>query len=154
MKVVRTPSGVYCEGCLTLWQVLHSRDVFTLDPDDAVDEYPICDTCGRRHEDVTLSPLGERYQSELVGPRLGDVLLTHAGPANALLELSLVEESVVGVFRPDQREFLRQWIRQYQHDHPDAVVWELEDQGVPTLSSRWETPGATYDSVVFVNQAA
>ena len=134
---VRTPEGVYCQDCLPLWLSVRSKDLFTIHHDEEFDEYPVCVACGERHDYPILSPRGERYQQELCGPQPQDVLLTETGPANALIELSLIEDSIIGVYRPDQRELLRQWLRQHLANRPSAVWFLRAEDGVPTLDDRW-----------------
>lgn len=149
MRMVQSPHGDYCESCVPPW--LGAHEMFTVQTDDVVEEYPFCAVCGRRHEYMLLSPVGERYQRELVGPRRGDVLVTHAGPANALREVSLVEDGIVAVFAPDQFDDLRQWVERYCRQHPTAFVWELEDEGVATLTGAWRTTRNRLERCVFVN---
>ena len=150
-RAVRTPYGTYCEVCVPAWLRQRPKDLFSIQPDEEFDEYPACAACGARLEGVTLSPLGVRYQRELVGPQQGDVLVTHAGPANALREVSLVEDGIVAVFAPDQWDELRQWVERYCRQHPSAFVWELEDEGVTTLSDAWRLPRRPLERCVFVN---
>jgi hypothetical protein len=151
---VETPQGVYCEGCLPLHLAVRLKELFAVTDDMLFDTYPLCESCGKRHDYVQLTGAGEKYEVEIRGPVFGDVMLTNAGPGGQYLELSVVEDSVLALFRPDQREALRSWIQRYLLQNPEAIVWHTQYDGSLAIDESWSARSGEIDPAVALNRAA
>ena len=131
--VYLTPAGHYCEGCLPDTWAASPKDVFTVYPDAQLDAYPVCTKCGRKHAYMGLSLQGARFEAEIVGPESGDIILTECGPANKMIELSILEDGVIGVYVPHQADRLRTDISNLRQSHPGANVWRIDGDGASEL---------------------
>jgi len=130
---ILTPYGVFCLSCVP--KDLEDDDLFAVYDDEQLDAYPVCERCGRKHDYTNLTPRGERFELEVRGPRPDDVMLTECGPADKLLELSIVDDRVVAVFAPSRLSDLASLVKRHRDAHPDAAVWVTRQHGAVELAS-------------------
>jgi hypothetical protein len=131
---VQTPEGVFCRTCLPPHLAASPQVLFSLHGDEQLDAYPVCEACGAKHRVGSLTPLGDRFETEVSGPRPGDVLLTETGPALHLTELSICEEAVIGVFGAAQRPYLKDWLEGFLRRHAESRVWQVRHSGEVVLT--------------------
>lgn len=120
--------GHYCVDCLPAGVSVESEDVAPVFATEEMDYYPTCCVCHERHEYVSLTPDGERYELELAGPQPEDITVTPTGPLCSLLCVAVVEGKVIGTYQEDHEADAA--IREYMEEelyYPN--VWTISDHG-------------------------
>jgi hypothetical protein len=117
---------VYCSGCEP--EDADQEEMHPVFADSEWDYYPTCSHCGYRHEYVSLTSEGERYEREQAGPQEEDITVSDCGPLGSLYAVAVVGGKFIGEYRTWE-ETVKAIKDHMEEDQFFPTVWRISDHG-------------------------
>lgn len=119
---------IYCNECLPDGEDTDHEDVSPVFADSEWDYYPTCTHCGYKHEYMSLTSDGERYEQEQAGPQPEDITISDSGPLGSLYSVGIVEGKFIGEYQTweDAVAAVKEYV---EGSNFFPTVWKVSDHG-------------------------